>query len=123
MEIMIGLPQQELVRRMHEADIFVLPSLAEGFAHVILEAMSCGLPVIATPHTCAPDVIVDGKHGFIVPIRDSERIAERLAWAIDRRTELASMGEAAALQARLFTWERFRSGVRQAYRKMVASVQ
>jgi glycosyltransferase involved in cell wall biosynthesis len=123
MEINIGLPQQELVRRMHEADIVVLPSLAEGFAHVILEAMSCGLPVIATTHTCAPDVIMNGKHGFIVPIRDSERIAEHLAWGMDHRADLASMGEAAALQARLFTWERFRSGVREAYKKMVASVQ
>jgi glycosyltransferase involved in cell wall biosynthesis len=123
MEVNIGLSRQELVRRMHEADVVVLPSLAEGFAHVILEAMSCGLPVIATTHTCAPDVMIDGKQGFIVPIRDSEKIVERLAWAMDHRAELASMGEAAALQARLFTWERFRSGVREAYRKMVASVQ
>jgi glycosyltransferase involved in cell wall biosynthesis len=123
MEVNIGLSRQELVRRMHESDVFVLPSLAEGFAHVILEAMSCGLPVIATAHTCAPDVMMDGKHGFIVPIRDSEKIVEHLSWAVDHRAELASMGEAAALQARLFTWERFRSGVRDAYRKMVASVQ
>jgi glycosyltransferase involved in cell wall biosynthesis len=122
LEVKIGLPRQELVHRMHESDVLVLPSLAEGFAHVILEAMSCGLPVIATPHTCAPDVIVDRKQGFIVPIRDSERIVERLAWAMDHRSELASMGGAAALQARLFTWERFRSGVREAYKKMVASI-
>jgi glycosyltransferase involved in cell wall biosynthesis len=122
-EISIGLSQQELVRRMHEADVLVLPSLAEGFAHVILEAMSCGLPVISTTHTCAPDTITDGKHGFIVPIRSSEKIAEHLSWALDHRAELASMGEAAALQARLFTWERFRCGVREAYMKMVTSAQ
>jgi len=79
--------------------------------------------VIATDHTCAPDVITDGKDGFIVPIRDSNRIAERLAWAIDHRSETIEMGEAAALQARRFTWERFRCGVIEAYKKMVASVQ
>jgi len=122
-EVSIGLSRRDLVCRMHEADVFVLPSLAEGFAHVILEAMSCGVPVIATDHTCAPDVITDGKDGFIVPIRDSNRIAERLAWAIDHRSETIEMGEAAALQARRFTWERFRCGVIEAYKKMVASVQ
>jgi len=122
-EISIGLSRQDLVRRMHDADIFACPSLAEGFGHVILEAMSCGLPVIATPHTCAPDVMVDGRDGFIVPIRDSDTIAERLSWAIDHRAELAAMGESAAVQARLFTWERFRAGVRGAYKSMIASLE
>jgi glycosyltransferase involved in cell wall biosynthesis len=122
-EISIGLSTGDLVRRMHEADVFVLPSLAEGFAHVVLESMSCGIPVIATDHTCAPDVITDGKDGFIIPIRDAHRIAERLEWAIAHRPEIVSMGEAAALQARCFTWQRFRSGVIEAYKKMVASVQ
>lgn len=119
-EVKIGLSRPALIREMQAADVFVLPSLAEGFAHVILEAMSCGLPVIATPHTCAPDVIEPGKHGFMVPLRDAEAIAERLAWGMGNRTELAAMGEAAATQARLFTWERFRAGVRDAYGKMIA---
>lgn len=110
-EVRIGLSRTELIRQAHSADMFVLPSLAEGFGHVILEAMSCGLPVLATPHTCAPDVIEHGKHGFIVPIRDAEAIAERIAWGMDNRAELAAMGEAAAVRARQFTWERFRAGV------------
>ena len=118
-----GLRRAELVRRIHEADALVLPSLAEGFGHVILEAMSCGVPVIATPHTCAPDVVMDGVHGFVVPIRDAEAIADRLSWGIDNRGELGVMGESAAVQARRFTWQRFRIGVREAYKGMLASVQ
>lgn len=120
-EVCIGLSRAELIRQMQSADVFVLPSLAEGFGHVILEAMSCGLPVIATPHTCAPDVMEHDRHGFIVPIRDAEAIAARIAWGMDNRAELAAMGEAAALRARQFTWERFRAGVRDAYRQMVAA--
>ncbi len=120
-EVKVGLSRADLVRQMHDADVLVMPSLAEGFGHVILEAMACGLPVIATPHTCAPDVIEAGAHGFIVPVRDPEGIAERISWGADNRAALAAMGEAAAARARLFTWERFRAGVRDAYFKMVTA--
>ena len=122
-EVIYGLPISQLISEMHRSDVFVFPSLVEGFALVILEAMSCGLPVITTSHTCAPDVMVDGKHGFIVPIRDSEAIVEKLAWGMDNRAELAAMGEAAAKQARRFTWARFRAGVRDAYKKMIEAVR
>lgn len=120
-EAKIGLSHSALIRELHSADVFALPSLAEGFGHVILEAMSCGLPVITTPHTCGPDVIESGKHGWIVPIRDSQAIAERLAEGMANRAALAAMGEAAAVRARQFTWERFRAGVRAAYQTMVTA--
>src|SRR6185312_7106534 len=86
--------------------------------HVILEAMSYGLPVLTTSSTCAPDVLVDGKHGFIVPIRNTEALAAKISWGRAHRTELYQMGLAAAARARLFTWERFRRGVVAAYTKM-----
>ncbi|MFY9611083.1 MAG: glycosyltransferase family 4 protein, partial [Blastocatellia bacterium] len=120
-EVRVGLSTEQLVKQIHRSDLFVLPSLAEGFAHVILEAMSCGVPVIATPNTCAPDVLTDGVHGFIVPIRDAEAVADKLSWAIENREQIAEMGRAAAAQARGFTWERFRTGVREAYRSMLTS--
>jgi glycosyltransferase involved in cell wall biosynthesis len=119
MEIKLGLSGGALANEIHTADLFAFPSLAEGFALVILEAMSCGVPVVSTGHTCAPDVMVDGRHGFIVPIRDSKAVAEKLAWGVENRAELAEMGRAAASQARLFTWERFRAGIRNAYARMI----
>jgi len=119
LEVKVGLSRPELVRRIQASDIFVLPSLTEGFAHVILETMACGVPVLTTDHTCAADVIGDGEHGFVVPIRDAHRIAERLSWAIDRRGDLAAMGEAAGRQAAGFTWQRFRKGVRGSYAQML----
>jgi glycosyltransferase involved in cell wall biosynthesis len=118
----LGLSGESLASEIHNGDVFVFPSLAEGFGLVILEAMSCGLPVITTNHTGAPDVMIDGQHGFIVPIRDAQAIAERISWGIDNREALAAMGNAAAAQARLFTWERFRADVREAYKSMVAWV-
>jgi glycosyltransferase involved in cell wall biosynthesis len=121
-EIRIGLSGRQLAQELHRGEVFVLPSLSEGFGLVVLEAMACGLPVIASDHTGAPDVVVDGKHGFIIPIRDPGAIVEKLAWGLDHRADLAAMGDAAAAQARLFTWARFRQGIRDAYAGMIAAV-
>jgi glycosyltransferase involved in cell wall biosynthesis len=118
-EVKINLTNEQLVHQLHQSDVFVLPSLVEGFAHVILEAMSCGLPVITTTNTCAPDVMTDGDNGFIVPIRDAGAIAGKLSWGLENRRDLQSMGRAAAQQARGYTWERFRHGIRDAYRRMI----
>jgi glycosyltransferase involved in cell wall biosynthesis len=121
-EIKTGLPRGQLVHNIHMGDIFVLPSLVEGFGHVILENMACGLPVMATDHTCAPDIIREGQHGFLVPIQSAEALAERLDWGMRNRTELAEMGRAAAVRAREFTWEKFRAGIVDAYKSMLAMV-
>ncbi len=122
-EVKIGLPRDELVQLAHSCDVFVLPSLIEGFAHVIVEAMACGLPIITTDHTCGPDIITEGAEGFIVPIRDARAIAEKLSWGMDNRAALAAMGERAASRAATLTWERFRAGIRAAYAQMCEAVE
>ncbi len=122
-DLKLSVPLSELVRDLHRSDVFVLPSLTEGFAQVILEAMACGLPVITTANTCAPDVITDGMQGFILPIRDSGAITEKLVWGMEHRDALAEMGRQAAERAGFFSLERFRSGVRDAYRAMIESRQ
>jgi glycosyltransferase involved in cell wall biosynthesis len=107
--------RDELVRALQTCDVFVLPSLAEGFAQVILEAMSCGLPVITTANTCGPDIIENGKEGFITPVRSPDQLADRLEWCLENRDILYDMGKAATLRAADFTWSRFRNGVREYY--------
>ncbi len=118
-DLKLGLPLADLVRDIQRSDVFVLPSLTEGFAQVILEAMACGVPVITTANTCAPDIMTEGAEGFIVPIRDPRAIEEKLAWGLENRDALAAMGRQAAQQAGIFTLERFRVGVRGAYQAMV----
>jgi len=117
--ILRGLPLVELTKIMRESDLFVLPSLAEGFGHVILEAMSSGLPVLTTGSTCAPDILNDGQHGFIVPIRNSPALANRISWGREHRSELYRMGQAGAARARHFTWERFHRGIIKAFTEFV----
>ena len=106
----------ELLRAYQEADLFVFPSVVEGFAQVLLESLSCGLPILSTTHTAAPDLIDDGIHGFVVEPRRPELMAEKIEWLIQHRSQLREMKHAARERAEQFTWERFRKGV-------VASVQ
>ncbi len=113
--VKINLTHTELVTELHLHDILVFPSIVEGFGHVILEAMSVGLPVLCTPNTAGPDVFVNGTEGVIVPIRNAEAIAEKIEYFIHHKKELASMGVSAGQTARLFTWEKFRDSIVQFY--------
>lgn len=79
----------------NQASVFVLPSIEEGLAMVLGEALSCGCPVIASTNTGASELITDGVEGFIVPIRSPEVIADRLQQMSDDSHLTKTMGEAA----------------------------
>ena len=86
-------------------DVFVFPSLFEGFGLVLLEAMAMGLPIITTTHTAGPDLIEEGREGFIVPIRDANAIAEKLTRLHEDRSLRDEMSASARRRAKEFTWE------------------
>ena len=116
-----SLPREKILREMSEHDVFVFPSLFEGFGLVVTEALSQGLPVITTSHTCGPDVLTEGEDGFIVPIRDPQAIAEKLELLHRNRGRLAAMSEAARKKAETLTWESYRQGVVKVVREALAS--
>ena len=97
-------PHEQILQEMAAHDVFVFPSLFEGFGLVLMEALAMGLPVITTPHTAGPDLIHEGVEGFIVPIRDSVVIAERLELLHREPDRLAEMSRAARRRAREFSW-------------------
>ena len=63
---------------MRAMDIFVLPSINEGISNTILEAMSCGRPVIATRVGGNPELVVEGETGALVPAKDPVALADML---------------------------------------------
>jgi alpha-maltose-1-phosphate synthase len=97
---------------MRQHDVLLLPSLFEGFALVIGEALSQGLPVIATVNSGATEVVRDGVEGFIVPIRDSHAIAERLQQLACNSDQLLSMRQACLRRAAELTWDSYETKLR-----------
>jgi glycosyltransferase involved in cell wall biosynthesis len=102
---------QEMPGVYQAADVLVLPSIAEGSANVVLEAMACGLPVIVTPNAGA-NAVTDGVEGFIVPIRSPEAVASRLELLATDRELCARMGNAARNRSAEFQWSTFRESLR-----------
>jgi glycosyltransferase involved in cell wall biosynthesis len=70
---------------MNASDIFVLPSLNEGFPTVIPEVMACGKPVIGTRVGGIPDAILNDEVGFLVNPKDPEMLAQAIIEALNRR--------------------------------------
>ena len=102
-----GRPHAQVLELMQSCDVFCLPSIVEGRALVMQEAMSQGLPLIITPNTGGEDLIDEGLTGFLVPIRRADKIAEKIAWFADHRSALGEMSRAAQMKAREFTWETY----------------
>jgi glycosyltransferase involved in cell wall biosynthesis len=104
-----SLPHGDILREMRQHDLFVFPSLFEGFALVLLEAMSQGLPCITTPNTAGPDIIDHGKDGFIVPIRDTAQIVACVEKVLADPALLIALKEAALAKAAELNWELYRT--------------
>jgi glycosyltransferase involved in cell wall biosynthesis len=100
-----------LLAAYRAADVFVFPSLAEGFGQVLLEAMASGLPILSTSRTAAPDLIRQGMEGFIVEPGNAADLALHIETFLQDRRRILSMGVAARRRAEHFTWARFRHGV------------
>ena len=100
-------PHARVLELMAEHDVLVFPSIADGFGLVVTEALSRGLPVITTPHTGGADLLTDGRDGFVVPIRDPDAIADRLARLAEDSDLLAAMSQAALDTARRSPWRRY----------------
>ncbi|MEI8287857.1 MAG: glycosyltransferase family 4 protein [Verrucomicrobiota bacterium] len=83
------------------SDVFVLPTISDGFAITQIEAMAHGLPVIATPNCGA--VVADGVDGCIVPARDADALAEAIRRYLADRKRLQTQSAAARDKSRQFS--------------------
>lgn len=89
-------PRTEILKHYAWADVFLLPSLCEGSATVVYEALATGLPAICTPNTGS--VVRDGVDGYIVPVRDAQAIAECIERLAKDASLFAQIRGAAAMQ-------------------------
>jgi starch synthase len=99
------LDQNQVVREMQQAHVLVLPSVFEGFGLVIVEAMATGLPVIASTHSAGPDIIREGREGFVLEPDDVEGLLNHLERLRDDREMATQMGVWACERAGDFSWQ------------------
>ena len=102
------------------ADIFVYPSLHEGSALAIGEALASGLRVITTAN--AGSVVRDGEEGYIVPIRDLEALMDRILTLYRDRERLDSLGRKARARSGCHTWEHYGRSLDRLMQRFIAEM-
>ena len=113
-------PQAELYKYYSQGSVFVMMSLEEGLAVVQLQAMACGLPVIATTNTGAEDIVREGKDGFIIPIRDVEALKEKLTYLYEHPDIREAMSRSAKERVSSgFTWDDYGNKMIAEYEKIL----
>ena len=114
-EVRGGLTDAELAADLKQCDLVALPSIAEGFGLVILEAMACGVPVLCTTSTGGADFITHRQNGLLIASGSAEAIQRELDWALTHRDELFQIGQAARIEAENHTWAAYRRNFFAAY--------
>jgi glycosyltransferase involved in cell wall biosynthesis len=114
-------PEEQVLGEFRRHDVLVFPSTYEGFGLVVLEAMSQGLPVIATPVGCAPELVRDGETGMIVPARSSRALADAVTRIMSCAAERARLGANSAAEVSGMSWKRTAARTLDAYARAGAS--
>ena len=83
--------ESDLARFYAESDLFLFPTLEDGYAVVLAQAQAAALPLLTTTNCAGPDMIREGETGWVMPIRNANAFIERLLWCDANREELAHM--------------------------------
>ena len=97
----------ELNNIINKCHVFVLPSIEEGFATVILQALSAGCPVIVSENTGAMEFVNDNNCGYVVPIRNSNSILEKLDLMSQNKDIIDNFSNNAIKKMKKQTWESY----------------
>lgn len=119
--IVLGhIPQSELKKIMSRSHVLVLPSIQEGLAMVMAQAMACACPVVASNHTGAEDLMTDGVEGFIVPVRNVSALTERLQHLADEPTLRDEMGNKALQKVqKIGGWHAYGDKAMDIYKELI----
>lgn len=102
-----GRQHEKVLELMRSCDVLCLPSIVEGRALVMQEAMSQGLPVIITSNTGGEDLIIEGQTGYLIPIRSPQLIAEKISVLLEDPQLVSAMGAMARQHALTYTWKKY----------------
>lgn len=97
---------EEVTVYLKNSDVFVLPSLHEGFPNVLLEAMASGLPIVATDVNGVNEIVEDRKNGFLVRPKNSKEIAEKILLLLDDEDLRKNICKENRKKASKYSWQR-----------------
>jgi len=124
-EFVTGVSDQRIVELYSEAELAVVPSLYEGFSLPAIEAMSCGVPVVATTGGALPEVVgPDGETALLVPPGDSEALAAKIAWALDHPGVRRKVGQGGRERVKAqWSWRHTAERTVEQYRALLAETR
>ncbi len=114
--------EENLHQLYQEANIFVFPSLWEGYGIVLAEAMAHGLPIVATDVSSIPEIVSNGENGILVPPGNSEALAEAISELVGNEDLRREMSQKSIEIARTFKgWDEVSQDIVQCIEKSFAS--
>jgi N-acetyl-alpha-D-glucosaminyl L-malate synthase BshA len=111
--------QEAIEELLAVSDLFIMPSESESFGLAALEAMACEVPVISSDAGGIPEVNIDGKTGFVLPIKDVKGMAEKAVLLLKDDGMLSDFRENAYQQARKFSLEKILPNYEAFYKKVL----
>ncbi len=112
------IPREKTTAYYQEANLFVLPSLNEGMSNAMLEAMACGLPLIATDTGGTKELLTGGQNGLIVKMEDNEDLAEKIEKLILDKMLCEKMGQESRRRAEKLSWANIAQQYYELYKKI-----
>lgn len=113
------IPNNELNDYYCNSSVFVLPSLSDSFGLVVLEAMASGLPIIVTENVGAADIVNSEENGFVVPIKDSRAISEKLLNLYENQNQREDMKRKSISAANKYSWDNYKNKIIDLYKNVL----
>ena len=101
------LDQKKINTILNQCHVFVMPSIEEGAAISVAQAMSSGLPVIVTENTGWKEVVIKNKNGFVIPIMNSNKIYQKLKFCYENLDQLKKMSKQSLKYSKSKTWDKY----------------
>lgn len=112
------IPHDEIAEYYKIADVYVLTSMWEEWSNTIMEAMACGIPVIATNVGANPYLIKDEETGYLFPVKNINVLAEKISFVLDHPNEIKRISSQAQLSMKKYTKE----DAGETYKKVIKNV-
>ncbi|NIO22162.1 MAG: glycosyltransferase [Candidatus Aenigmarchaeota archaeon] len=113
------LKREDVLIHLRASDIFILDSEYEGFSHVLVEAMKCGVPVIASDACGNPEIVEDGVDGFLVPLHDSPRMEGIVRGIFDGRISTDEVVNSAFRKCEKYSFEKMIEETESAFKGII----